>query len=58
MLEVVIIAVLLFYGGKQFSVLPSAVSAVSKARDTVGLMLLETVSGVTEKLKHRINCMS
>lgn len=33
----------------QFLVLPSAVSAVSKALARVGLVLLETVSGVTEK---------
>lgn len=36
-------------GWMQFLVLPSAVSAVSKALGMVGLVLLETVSGVTEK---------
>jgi hypothetical protein len=34
---------------RQFLALPSAVSAVSKALDRVGLVLLETDSGVTEK---------
>lgn len=52
MLGFVIINVL--FGGVagidgQFLLLPSAVSAVSKVLGRVGLVLLETVSGVTEK---------